>query len=332
MSNALILFLIIFCIAALIALLFFAPKAVRTAVGKVKGEPKTGKKSKPSVFEIVIYPIIMLYCILMIYMIVWAFICSLKSGDGWAFEHLGLETDWQFSNYAVAFSKIRVTSGNVQANIFECLINGFVYSAGAAFFQLMATVMVAYCTARFNCTLSRIIHSVVIVVLVLPIAGNLASQVEIAQMFHAYDSMIGMFVMKFGYSNIYYLIFYATFKALPKDYMESAYMDGANHLVIFLKIMLPLVSTLCGAIFLLYFINYWNDYQFPMIFMPSLPTASYALYLFIDPNGSGGSIEVAQNSALRITAGFLVFIPIFIIFMLFKDKIMGNLQTGGIKE
>ena len=128
---------------------------------------------------------------------------------------------------------------------------------------------------------------------------------------------------------MYYLVFYSAFKAIPKDYAESALLDGANHLMVFMRIMLPLVMTLVGAIFLLFFIQYWNDYQYPMIFLPSMPTASYALYLFI--NVGGGDGIVAGNTPLRIAAGFLVFIPILVIFVIFRNKIMGNLQEGGIK-
>ena len=327
MSNAMKIVIMLLVLILALALFFVIPAVPKL----IRANGKRGKKIKLSAFEIVLYGAMMFYSFLMIYLIVWAFICSLKTGDGWTFEHLGLETDWKFSNFAIAFSKISVVSGGVRANVFQCLMNGFIFAGGAAFFQTLCTVIVAYCTARYDCKLSKIIHTVVIVVLVLPIAGNLASQYEIAKLTHTYNNIIGMFVMKFGFSNMYYLVFYAAFKSIPKDYMESALLDGANHFIVFARIMLPLVMTLIGAVFLLFFIQYWNDYQYPMMFLPSMPTASYALYLFIDPNGGGGDKVVAENSALRITAGFLVFTPIFVIFLIFRNKIMGNLQEGGIK-
>ena len=326
MSNAAKIVLMVLILIVALSVFFVVP-----AIPRLVRAGKRGKKIRISALEIVLYGVMMLYSFLMIYLIVWAFICSLKTGDGWTFEHLGLKTDWKFSNFVTAFNKISVVSGGVRANVFQCLMNGFIYSGGAAFFQTLCTVIVAYCTARYDCKLSKIIHTTVIVVLVLPIAGNLASQYEVAKLTHTYNNVIGMFVMKFGYSNMYYLIFYAAFKSIPKDYMESALLDGASHIVVFVKIMLPLIMTLVGAVFLLFFIQYWNDYQYPMMFLPSMPTASYALYLFIDPNGGGGDKVVAENSALRITAGFLVFMPIFVIFIVFRNKIMGNLQEGGIK-
>lgn len=326
MSNAVKTLIIVLILTAVIAAAYFAP----VLVNKIRGIKK--EKRKASAFEVVMFCVLIVYSILMIYILVWAFLCSLKTGKGWRREHLGLETDWNFENFLIAFNKIQATSGTgVKVNIFQCLMNGFLFSFGAAFFQVLCTVIVSYCTARFDCKFSRILHTIVIVVLVLPIAGTLASQYEMAVLTHTYDNLPGMFVMKFGYSNMYYLVFYAAFKSIPKDYMESAQIDGAGHLRIFVSIMLPLVMTLVGAIFLLFFIQYWNDYQYPMIFLPSMPTASYALYLFIDPNGGGGDVLVAKNAALRITAGFLVFLPIFVIFMIFRNKIMGNLQEGGIK-
>lgn len=322
-------FILTIGIVASLAVVFFIVVPVLAGVIENKKNPK--KKRKLSVFEIVIYVILMAYSFILIFLVVWAFNASLKTSDRWDFDTYSLITDWQFSNFATAYKFVTasVPGTNIKANVFQCLMNGFLFSGGAAFFQTLCTVIVAYCTSRYDCKLSKIIHTVVIIVLVLPIAGNLASQYEIAVLTHTYDNLPGMFVMKFGYSNMYYLVFYSVFKAIPKDYAESALLDGANHLMVFMRIMLPLVMTLVGAIFLLFFIQYWNDYQYPMIFLPSMPTASYALYLFI--NVGGGDGIVAGNTPLRIAAGFLVFIPILVIFVIFRNKIMGNLQEGGIK-
>ena len=122
---------------------------------------------------------------------------------------------------------------------------------------------------------------------------------------------------------------YASFKVLPKDYAESAFIDGASEFRVFWNIMLPLVSTMLGAVFLLYFISYWNDYQVPMVFLPSMPTAALALANYT----SGKGIEAAAAGiSVQIAGGVLVFIPVFAVFLVFRKKLMGNLTEGGIKE
>jgi ABC-type glycerol-3-phosphate transport system permease component len=95
--------------------------------------------------------------------------------------------------------------------------------------------------------------------------------------------------------------------------------------------MLPLVANLIGAVFLLLFIAYWNDFETPYVFLDR-PTLSIGLYATlngwsVNSLGEGTALNWAQKSI----TGVMVFLPIFIIFIVFRNKIMGNLTEGGIK-
>jgi ABC-type glycerol-3-phosphate transport system permease component len=90
--------------------------------------------------------------------------------------------------------------------------------------------------------------------------------------------------------------------------------------------MFPLAATLFGTVFLLFFISYWNDYQVPLMFLRNLPTLALGLYGFMLHDHS----EFATPTA-KIAAGVCVFIPVFAVFVAFRNKIMGNLTEGGIK-
>ena len=95
--------------------------------------------------------------------------------------------------------------------------------------------------------------------------------------------------------------------------------------------MLPLVKSLIGAVFLLLFIGFWNDFETPNIFLEQ-PTRSVGLYGVINgysTNAEGERISMTEQK--QIVAGIIVFLPIFIIFIAFRNKIMGNLTEGGIK-
>ena len=89
---------------------------------------------------------------------------------------------------------------------------------------------------------------------------------------------------------------------------------------------MPLVKTTIGALALLNFITYWNDYNTAMIYLPSMPTVSYGLYRF-----TRSTDNKATFVTVWVAACMLVTIPICIVFMLFKDKMIGNLAVGGIK-
>ena len=126
---------------------------------------------------------------------------------------------------------------------------------------------------------------------------------------------------------MYFLVFHATFRGIAKDYYEAAYLDGASEFRVMVQIAFPLVKYTYLTVLLLNFITFWNDYQVPLIYMPSYPTAAYGVYLFNNSND-------AQLSSVpvRITGCIFLLTPILILFMVFHRRLIGNVSMGGIKE
>lgn len=71
----------------------------------------------------------------------------------------------------------------------------------------------------------------------------------------------------------------------------------------------------------------WNDYNYIILYLKSYPTLSYGVYKM-----SLEKVNGIDHATMRIASSFLVAVPIFVLFVLFKDKIMGNLTMGGVKE
>ena len=285
---------------------------------------KTHKKF--SAFELIMGLVLIVYCAFMIIIFLWALNTSVKSDDNFLADPRGLTNSFAFENYISAFNNIKYKDGIGYKYYETMLLNSVLYAGGSALFQVACTAIVAYCTARYKNVVSTILHYVVIITLILPIIGNTPSMIEIMRELNLYNTMIGSWIMKLGFNNMYYLIFYATFKSLSWEFAESAFLDGANHFTVFFKIMLPLTMTLVGTVFLLYFITYWNDYQVPMLYFPKYRTAAYGLFVVFTT-----TVDGMAYPNVKIAGAVFIFLPIFIVFMIFKNKIMGNLTEGGIK-
>lgn len=279
-----------------------------------------------SIFELIIGLTLIAYCAFMIIIFLWALNTSLKSDDNFLADPVGFTKTFAFENYLSAFNKIKYKDGLKYRYYETMLLNSVLYAGGCAAFQVACTAVVAYCTARYKNVVSTILHYVVIVTLILPIVGNTPSMIEVTRTLNLYNTIFGAWIMKLGFNNMYYLIFYAAFKALSWEFAESAFLDGANHFTVFFKIMLPLTMTLVGTVFLLYFISYWNDYQVPMLYLPKYMTASYGLFVVFTSTVDGLAYPPA-----KIAGAVFIFVPIFIVFLIFRNKIMGNLTEGGIK-
>jgi multiple sugar transport system permease protein len=132
--------------------------------------------------------------------------------------------------------------------------------------------------------------------------------------------------MRGNFLGMYFLIFYGGFKALPMAYSEAAKIDGAGNMDVLVKIILPLVKNTFFTIFILHFIAFWNDYNTPLVYMPSYPTIAYGLY-FVTNN----SVNGMSATPMRMAASMLMLIPILVLFLTFHKRLLGNLTVGGIK-
>ena len=157
----------------------------------------------------------------------------------------------------------------------------------------------------------------------LPIVGSVVSEIQMAQTIGVYNTIPGMWFLKFGFAGMYTLIFHAMFKGIPNEYMEAAYMDGAGNMAIFSRIMLPLAMNTMSVVFILSFVGFWSDYTTPMYFLPSYPTLALSLLNF--------SALSDTTETMQMAACVLLCIPSLILFASFTEKFTNNLQVGGIK-
>ena len=283
-----------------------------------------------NVLFVLLFVILLLYSVSMILPALWGIFTSFKSQDEFMRRAWQLPQHWDFTNYLTAIDKFRVvvTKSDMQLsyNIFSMLLNSVIYSLGCTVFATMTCCAVAYVVAKYDFKFLKWTHSLVIIVMVLPILGNLPSSLQVAKAVGTYDNMLGSFIMRISFTNLYFFIFYSVFKSLSWEYAEAARVDGAGNFTIMCRIMIPLVAPTVFAVMLMNFIECWNDYNTPMIFLPTTPTAAYGLYLYRFSFGQGTS-----SITMQITGCMLVMIPIFIVYLLLQKKLTGNLTVGGLK-
>ena len=289
------------------------------------------QKSSLPVFAIVLLVVLIVYFISLIIPLIWGVFTSLKD-----FTDLRIEPVWPtfplyFENYVQTFEQfcVSITENYVPRDVFyeEMMLNSAIYSIGSALIQTAIICITAYATSRFDFKFDKVIYTIVIITMILPIVGSLPSELRMAKAFNLYNTMWGMFIMKANFLGMYYLVFHAAFRSLPKDFDEAAYMDGAGNFTIFFKINLPLVFGTFLTVALIKFIDFWNDYMTPMIYMPNIPTVAYGLYGFLQSK-TGASVGLH----IKLAACMLVFIPNFAVFIIFRNKLIGNISMGGLKE
>lgn len=285
------------------------------------------KREKSSVIMIVLMVILIIYCISMLFPMLWALMTSFKSRQEVRLNVIGLpkQFEWNYS-YVLNFFSIKPDSESQEISFIQMFANSFLYAFGCALAYSFVSCMTAYLCARFKFKFGKVIYWIVVVTMILPIVGNLPSEIQVAKALGLYDNMAGAWFMKANFLGMNFLVFYGLYKSIPWAYTEAAQIDGASNLDIFFKIIFPLSASTFATIMLISFITFWNDYQTPLIYLKHYPTAMTGLYQI------AFTYENTMNYInIKMTAVMLVFIPVFIIFIIFQKRLMGNMTVGGIK-
>jgi len=117
------------------------------------------------------------------------------------------------------------------------------------------------------------------------------------------------------------------FETIPEELSESARLDGLSEYGIWARIMLPLSGPALASLALLTFVNTWNDYMGPLIYLRDRAnfTIQVGLKTFqADPQGS-------SLNALLFTGSVLSVLPIAIVFLLGQRFFIEGIATSGMK-
>ncbi len=113
---------------------------------------------------------------------------------------------------------------------------------------------------------------------------------------------------------------------IPKEIEESAFMDGANHFVVFSRVIVPLAKPAIATLCVLAFMSSWNSFLWPLIVaksdtMMTLPVGLAALH---------GRYETKWN--LVMAGGVVSLIPIVIVFLFSQRYFIQGISRSGIKS
>lgn len=283
-----------------------------------------------SPLTIVMAVILGLYCLVLAIWLVWALLTSFKNPNDFLGNKYGLPNPWYFDNFAYVIYEYKVEKlidgVSTVISTGDMILNSVLYSVGSAFIATLVPCITAYLCARYKYKFSKIIYSIVLVCMVIPIVGSQASELQIVIKMGIYDHMFGMWILKSGFLGLYFLVFHEVFLSIPNAYGEAAEIDGASDFCIMTKISLPLAKNTFFTVLLIMFVTYWNDFQTPMLYLPTHPTISEALYWI-----KSSSFNYFAKMPVKMAAPMMFLIPVLVIFLCFHKRLLGNLTVGGVK-
>jgi ABC-type glycerol-3-phosphate transport system permease component len=276
------------------------------------------KERQELILKIVATTVCVLGALIMLFPLAWMISTSLKTKAEVArFPPAWIPIIPQWANYPTALS-----SGNWRGYF----TNTLVYAVSAAFGELISCSFVAYGFARLRAPGKNALFVLVLSTMMLPWMVTLIPQYIMFSKLKLLDGYVPLILPRFFGSA--YLIFMLRqfYKTLPKDYEEAALIDGANYLGIWWRIILPLSLPALGAVVIMSFLYYYQDFLGPLIYINSTNNwpISLALQQFQAPFGG-----TAFN--LLMAASLTTLIPPIVVFFVAQRYFIQGIVVSGVK-
>lgn len=278
-----------------------------------------------------IFVLLFVYSLSLLLPFFWMIWSSFKDVVDFYLNAFGLPDKWFFTNYLEAFNmlnvKVMTAKGYMRYGIVNMLGYSFTISTGTSFFGVLWPMVTAYIVSKYDFKGKHLLYAINLFVMTIPIVGTLPATMKFNKLIGRYNNLF-MYILfsgsPFGFT---FILFYGAFKSIPKSYSEAAFMDGAGHFTVMLKIMFPMMIPTFVANFVLAFIANWNDYMTIVTWLPSYPNLAFGMYMF--------QAEAARYGIgmPHILAGFvIVSIPTAVLWIFSQRLITSKMMVGGLKE
>ena len=116
-------------------------------------------------------------------------------------------------------------------------------------------------------------------------------------------------------------------RTIPRSLVEAARIDKVSHFTALTRIVVPLTRPAISAMSILFFINSWNEYFWPLLILKSNTMSTITLALQQFASGESGN---AWGSSMAL-ATIATVIPL-VLYLVFQRYIIGTFMSSGIKE
>lgn len=213
------------------------------------------------------------------------------------------------------------------ANLIEPFLNSLIVSIPATLIPILIAAFAAYAFAWMKFPGRRPAFIMVVALLVVPLQIAFVPILRDYAKLQLNGTFLGIWLAHtgFGLALAVYLLF-NYISTLPRDILESAFIDGASHFTIFQRLILPLSMPALASFAIFQFLWVWNDYLVALIFIGAVPGNQVITMALANMVGSRG------NDWHLMTAGALVsmILPLLVFFSLQRFFVRGML-AGSVK-
>jgi multiple sugar transport system permease protein len=266
------------------------------------------------------YLFLSVFAVSMIVPLVWMFTMSLKANDTiFVVPPDILPKEFNWSNYPIAIK---------QMDFFRAFLNTVIITVSCVIGQVISCTLVSYGISRIRFPGRKIWFYAIIASMMLPGMIGIIPVFMLFSSFGWVNTFLPLIVPAFLGAPFYTFLLRQTFMGVSRSYDEAARIDGAGHLTILFRVLVPMIKPAIMVIVIMATQASWNDYLNPLLYLhkKELWTLSIAIKAFT------GQYSTSWN--LFLAADFIYLLPILIVFIVLQRYFMsglGSLNSTALK-
>ncbi|MDO5423412.1 MAG: carbohydrate ABC transporter permease [Eubacteriales bacterium] len=271
---------------------------------------------KRKVSDYIVIALLVLFSVICIYPLLYLLFYSLKTNNEIFFTNpFGPTMNPQFDNYVRA------------VNAFDLPVyfrNSILVTLVSVFGILVLALPFAYATTRMTWKLKNAAVNYLTLGLFIPTQVIIIPLAILVKKLHIANTYFALIIPYIAFNLAFTsMVISTSFRSLPKEMEESAFLDGASVTKTFLHIMVPLVKPAISTALIFAFLNIWNEYTLASILIskPAVKTLPIGLSSFVGQHSTDWG---AMGACFVISS-----IPTIAIYLIFSEQVEKALTIGG---
>jgi alpha-glucoside transport system permease protein len=209
----------------------------------------------------------------------------------------------------------------------RAFLNSLTVAVPATIIPILIAAFAAYAFAWMNFPGRRLMFILVVALLVVPLQIALVPILRDYRTLGLNGTFLGIWLAHtgFGLALATYLL-YNYISTLPRETLESAFIDGASHFTVFVRLVLPLSVPALASFAIFQFLWVWNDYLVALVFLGGNPEFELVTQRMAAISGSRGS-----DWHLLTAGAFVSMLLPLIVFISLQRYFVRGMMAGSVK-
>ena len=280
---------------------------------------RTSQQRKNKIFKGFVYAFLVVWALIVLFPFYWMILSSVKSYGDYNAEFIPqfIAKNPTMENYTSAFSAVPLG---------KYLINTVIFALGTTAIMLVVTVLASFAFARLEFKGKNLAFTLFLSLMMIPSELVVITNFVTVTTIDLRNTFMGLILPSVA-SVFYIYLLKENFAQVPDELYYAAKVDGTSDMKYLWKVLIPICKPTVVTITILKVIECWNSYVWPRLVTD-------------DPNYflvSGGIQEIRENGFGRenipamMAAVVVISVPLIVLFLVFRKKIMAGVARGGTK-